>query len=175
MPARRLLKRRTALIGSALSAVLVLAGCASPTPYQPADGGFGYRQQQLEENRYRISFSGNSLTPRETVENYLLYRAAEVTVENGHDYFILTDDNLERSTRYYGTVDPWIGGRRNRFGDPFGDPFSPATVRARPIDEYRAFADILMFSGQKPADDPRAYDAHDVLNRLGPAIVREPA
>lgn len=175
MPARRSFRRRAALIASALSAALALAGCASPTPYQPADGGFGYRQQQLEENRYRISFSGNSLTPRETVQNYLLYRAAEVTVESGHDYFVFAEDNLERSTRYYGTVNPGIGGRLNRFDDPFGDPFFPATVRARPIDEYRAFADILMFSGQKPADNPRAYDAHDVLNRLGPTIVREPA
>jgi hypothetical protein len=48
-------------------------------------------------------------------------------------------------------------------------------VNAYPIDEYTAFADVQMFRGEKPADDPRAYDARDVLNRLGPTIVREQA
>ena len=71
--------------------VLLLAGCAVPTPYQPATKGYGYSEQQLESNRYRVTFSGNSVTPRDTVQNYLLYRAAEVTRESGHDYFTVVD------------------------------------------------------------------------------------
>ena len=63
-----------------LAAVLVLgvvlAACAKPTPYKPADNGTGYTEQKLEANRYRVTFSGNSVTDRETVDNYLLYRAA---------------------------------------------------------------------------------------------------
>ena len=31
--------------------------------------GFGYREQQLESNRYRVTFSCNSVTPRDTVQN----------------------------------------------------------------------------------------------------------
>ena len=54
---------------------LLLAACAAkPTPYQAAQGGFGYSEQQTEENRYRVSFAGNSATSRQTVEEYLLYR-----------------------------------------------------------------------------------------------------
>jgi hypothetical protein len=41
----------------------------------------GYSDQQIESNRFRVSFAGNSLTARETVERYLLYRAAELTVQ----------------------------------------------------------------------------------------------
>jgi hypothetical protein len=174
MSSRRPFRRRACIFASGLVAALALAGCSAPTPYKPADGGFGYSEQQLEQNRYRIAFSGNALTPRSAVQNYLLYRAAEVTVASGYDYFIVVDDNLERSTRYHGTVDPWFPGTFRHRRDPFYDPF-PATVNAYPIDEYTAFADILMFRGEKPADDPHAYDARDVLNRLAPAIVREPA
>ena len=73
---------------------LVLAACAGkPTPYQPAQGGFGYSEQQTEENRYRVSFAGNSATSRQTVEDYLLYRAAELTVQTGHDWFQVVDRN----------------------------------------------------------------------------------
>jgi hypothetical protein len=172
MPSRRPFRRRFRLLVS--GALLALAACTAPTPYKAAEDGFGYSQQQIEQNRYRIAFSGNAVTPRSTVQNYLLYRAAELTVDSGHDYFIVVDDNLERSTRYHGTVDPWFPGGYHRHGDPFYDPF-PATLNAYPIDEYTAFADVQMFSGEKPADNPRAYDANDVLKRLAPTIVREAA
>jgi hypothetical protein len=174
MSSRRPFRCRACIFASGLVAALALAGCAVPTPYKPADDGFGYSEQQLEQNRYRIAFSGNALTPRSAVQNYLLFRAAEVSVDRGYDYFIVVDDNLERSTRYHGTVDPWFPGSFRRHRDPFYNSF-PATMNAYPIDEYTAFADILMFQGEKPADNPRAYDARDVLNRLAPSIVREPA
>lgn len=174
MLARRSRGRRASRLLSGLSALVALAACASPTPYQPADGGFGYAQQQIEDNRYRVSFAGNSVTARSSVQNYLLYRAAEVTLESGHDYFVMVDDNLERSTRYYGTISPMFGaGRFHRYDSAFYDPFFSGTVNARPIDQYTAFADIQVFTGEKPAANPKAYDARDVLRRLEPTIMRE--
>ena len=101
---------RPVLTGSAraravllLLLVLAVGGCAAPTPYGPAADGYGYAEQQLESNRYRVAFAGNSVTPRDVVQNYLLYRAAEVTLEKGHDYFTLVDQDVERSTVYHGT------------------------------------------------------------------------
>ena len=38
-----------------------------------------------------MRFHGNSLTSRETVEAYLLYRAAELTIERGGDWFTILD------------------------------------------------------------------------------------
>ena len=82
---------------------LLLAACAGkPTPYQPAQGGFGYSEQQTEENRYRVSFAGNSATSRQTVEDYLLYRAAELTVQTGHDWFQVVDRNTVQEDSGYG-------------------------------------------------------------------------
>jgi hypothetical protein len=160
--------------GALLAALLLgLAACASPTPYQPADGGFGYADQQIETNRYRVAFAGNAVTPRTTVENYLLFRAAEVTLATGHDYFRVVDQNVERSTRYYGMVDPifpYSFHRRDRFHNFY--PLGYSTVTADPIDQYTAYADILVFEGEKPADDVNAYDARDVVRRLEPMVAR---
>ncbi len=67
-------------------------GCATfrPTPYQPAvDGGYGYTDEQLGAGEYRISVSGNAATSAEMLWNHLLFRAAEITLESGHDYFAL--------------------------------------------------------------------------------------
>jgi hypothetical protein len=154
--------------------LLLLGACAQPTPYQPADGGFGYTQQQIESNRYRIGFAGNSVTPRDTVQNYLLYRAAEVTLETGHDYFVMVDQDVERSTIYHGTGHAGFGyrSRLDPFEPGFGGGFTNYT--AVPVDSYAASADILVFDGAKPANERRAYDAREVLRRLDPAVVRAP-
>ena len=146
---------------------LLLAGCATPTPYKPADGGYGYAEQQIENDRYRVTFAGNSVTPRDTVQNYLLYRAAELTVEHGHDYFTIVNQDIERSTAYQGTGYDNFGfwpGRRGWFGAP--------NYSAYPIDSYTAFADIVMGDGDKPKNDVNSYDARDVIRRLGATIER---
>jgi hypothetical protein len=162
---------RETLLG--LSMLGMLAGCGGgPTLYQPASGGYGYSEQQIEDNRYRVTFAGNDLTPAETVQNYLLYRAAEVTLDRGYDYFTMVDRNLDRSTTYWGSgPSTYLGtglGRRSGGFIGFG------TSTARPIDSYTAYADVVMFRGEKPQDDVNAYDARDVLRRLDGTIQAAP-
>jgi len=168
MPVPRSDRRRRPPLAVALL-LLGLAGCAVPTPYQLRADGYGYSEQQLESDRYRVTFSGNSVTARETVQNYLLYRAAELTLANGHDHFTVVDQNLERSTTYHGSGfndfgwEPGFHSNR-AFGSGFGN------YTAYPIDSYTAFADIVMAAGEKPAGEVNAYDARDVLRQLGPRI-----
>ncbi len=156
-----------------LAAGLWLAGCAVPTPYQPAIDGFGYSEQQIEAARYRVTFAGNSVTPRESVENYVLYRAAQLTTEQGYDYFKMVKQDTEKSTSYYsqGYVDDdflYPFDRRRHFRSSLG--YTSGT--SYPIEEYSAQADILMFKGEKPADDVTAYNARDVLQQLRGTIDR---
>lgn len=152
---------------------LLLGACASQTPYKPADGGYGYNEQQIEANRYRVSFSGNPLTPREVVHNYLLYRAAELTVQKGFDYFTVVDRDVERSTRYYTQgYDDDFGFDRFRDRRGFRRFYRPGFYSANtyPVSEYSGLVDILMSEGEKPRDDAAAYDALDVLQQLQPLI-----
>jgi hypothetical protein len=155
----------------------VLAGCATQTPYGPADtSGYGFSEQRIEDNRFRIMFRGNSLTDRQTVENYLLFRAAEVTLQNGYDYFIVVEDETEKTTTYSGSRDY---GYFNYYGrgrpfpyygygyrwDPFYDDFS---IRER--NRYTAMAYVLLGRGEKPTDRPTAYDARQVIQNLRDVI-----
>jgi len=165
---------------------LALVACATATPYQPlgtkgAKGG--YSDQKIEANRYRVTFAGNSYTSRSRVENYLLYRAAELTIASGYDGFTIVQRDTERnvetrvspglggpygwwqpSWRYYG------GGFGWRSWDPwFGDPFWADSIDVSTIDRYEATAEIVMTRGQG-SSDPRNFDARQVIANLGPTI-----
>jgi hypothetical protein len=175
------MKRLLVLLGG----LTVLAACATPTPYQPAIGTrWGYEENQIESNRFRVSFGGNSLTERETVETYLLYRAAELTVENGFDHFQVVTRGLEEESRFVGGGDPFYSHYRGfpvhyaffhpRWGwrahhDPFWDD-----VNYREVTRYEASAEIIFGQGPKP-DHPGAFDARDVMTNLGDQIMRPEA
>ena len=165
---------RTRALVLGLATLGVLAGCGQPTAYQPAVDGYGYSEQQIEDNRYRVTFAGNELTAADTVQNYLLHRAAELTLDQGYDYFVVVERDLDRSTAYWGTADPYLGsGYLTRRGDFVGG-LGLTTYSARPIDRYTAYADVVMFEGEKPAGDVNAYDARSVLRQLGPTIEAAP-
>lgn len=155
---------------SAFLLVCALAGCATATPYQSLQNGFGYSDQKLESNRHRVSFAGNSSTPRAKVENYVLYRAAELTLDNGYDYFVLSSTSTEREPERSGGVSFGIGGfgfgHRSGMGIGIGTTSNPRTK------EYQGQADALLMRGTKPADNPAAYDAREVKGNLESGIVR---
>lgn len=148
----------------------VVAGCATATPYQPKQNGAGYANQQLESNRYRISFDGNSATPRETVENYVLYRAAELTLDQGYDFFVLSSTSTEREPERSSGITFGFGGFG--FGSRGGVGIGVGTGNDSRYREYQGQADAVLMRGKKPADNPAAYDAREVKANLEPAIVR---
>ena len=107
--------------GLLCASAVILAACATATPYQPASepGAYdGFSEQMIENDRARISFAGNSLTKRDTVENYLLYRAAETAVERGYDWFELQERDTETNTRVRVTS-TGAGFGRAGFYDPY--------------------------------------------------------
>ena len=191
--------RHTLMAASALA----LMACATATPYQAASepGGFdGFSQQMIENDRARITFGGNSLTKRDTVENYLLYRAAEMAVERGFDTFTLQEREVEANKRVrvtpgFGGYDPYFGYSfyRPRFGWSRGYRYS----RFAGFNRYRGFGrrgfydpfydpffddfdvrEITKYRataevkfGRGPAPDaPNTFDAREVLENLAVAI-----
>src|ERR1700749_4030894 len=102
--------KRSAALALAVALAATLAGCATPTPYPPISAGSassgGYSEVRVEPNRWRVTFAGNSLTSRGTVEGYLLFRAAELTVQQGFDWFSIVDRNTDRKSYTYVDPDP---------------------------------------------------------------------
>ncbi len=172
-------------------AALLLAACATSTPYGPAENGrgYGFSDQRIESNRYRVTFRGNSSTSRETVENALLYRSAELTVQLGFDYFVALENETEANRTYSTTsTEPAFYGRygygrsfyRPYYGFPYyaygfgwGYPYSDTYTRE--ITRYSAVAFISMYKGQKPADNPQAFDAREVMANLRPYVLGDAA
>ena len=179
-------------VALAVLAALSLAACATSTPYGPATGDnrYGFSDTKIEENRYRIMFRGNSSTERETVETFLLYRAAELTLENGYDYFVVLEQDTEENRRYSTTADPAFFGGYGfgpywgafpyyaygwGWGAPYGRGFGPGYADTREITKYTAIAFITMHRGPKPAQDPQAFDARSVVENLKSYVVPPPA
>ncbi len=150
-----------------------LGACSvAPTPFQPATGrdGDGYVVTQLEANRFRLGFSGNLSTSQQTVDDDLLYLAAQVTLRNGGDWFLISRASADKDTIYPTFVEPptffagagWVG--------PVGG--SVATDFNNPQSSWSEVATILVAHGRKPAGDANAYDARDLASHLAPLITR---
>lgn len=158
---------------------LWLGGCATATPYQSLRDGEGYAEQRLESNRYRVSYRGNGATPRETVENYLMYRAAEVTLNNGYDWFLIADRQTRADAARSGNgVSSGVGIGVGRGSGGFGTGVSIGlgTLLGGNRDAaYDAQADILVFKNPKPADKLNGFDAREVRNNLESTIQRPAA
>lgn len=154
---------------------VALAGCAMGPEFHPLKGGVGYSDAQLQDDRFSVSFAGDSSTPRDRVEQFLLYRAAQLTVANGYDYFLVMDRATDRSTEYrtYGFGRRWVGPgwygpgwRSSWWGvDPVLDDTTTASSN-----RFNATATITMKKGPVPAGKAQAYDARQLVARLGPEI-----
>lgn len=179
-----------------LCCAALVASCMTATPYQPDIAGQkisgGYSETRIAENRYQVNFAGNSLTSRDRVEGYLLYRAAELTLEKGYDWFEINDRLTERDVRTYVAPDPFYepyygslygywrphwryyrpGGGWRWWHPEWGSPFWADRIDMRTIEKFEAHADIEMFNGPVPPGNHRAFDARQVINQLEPTIER---
>lgn len=164
-----------------------ITACASTSGYQASNGRVGFTDQALDSGRYRITYEGNSSTDLATVENYVLFRAAEVTLANGHDYFIILDSNTDAMRRFvtsgtgfggtgFGRSRFFYGrGFHSRFGSRFGGGFGGGfggTATTRERRSYTVGTIIEIRRGDKPAGDPDAYDARQIIDNIGPTIER---
>ena len=71
-------------------ASLLVIGCSSQPDYREAEGnGYGYQATKLTDKQYRISFKARGSDQNKAMD-YALLRAAEVTKENGYDWFVVT-------------------------------------------------------------------------------------
>jgi hypothetical protein len=131
-------------------AVLV-AGC-TPSLYRPLILEDGYASTRVNTDTFSVMFQGNKYTPRDTAETYALYRAAELTLESGFDYFVVIGGN---SRALYGAS---VASFTSTAGGEGSEPIVVVLFKA--------------FKGEKPGG--AAYSAREVLRELEPSITRSP-
>ncbi|WP_423946099.1 CC0125/CC1285 family lipoprotein [Candidatus Binatus sp.] len=160
---------------AAALAISALSSCA--TPYQAKGFRGGYSDIRIDSNTSMVSYRANAYTDRQTVQSYLLYRCAQVTVGDGYDYFVLTSGDTEArhgaistpSTYSSTTTASAFASGNSAFGNAqtFGTVNPGQTIT---YTKYVASAVIRMFKGKRPPDDPLAYDAHEVIQYMRPNI-----
>ena len=172
-----MLTQRISRLAALAALAFTLAACETPAAYAPRRTGMGtgYTDRELAPDRWRVTFTGNSVTSRETVENYLLLRAAEVTLANGGTYFLFDD----RDTRARTTVhaDPMFYGP-GYWGGGFGywgfrpswgySAFGPPLMISQTT-RYQAYAEIVILKPGQERNENRAVDARAIIQHLSPA------
>ena len=142
---------------------LALAACtAGPTRYEPAgESDRGYSSSRIESDRFRVRFAAGSDVSFEQSEAYALRRAAEITLEQGGDWFLVAGRAGEGNDR-----NPvGVGGS---FGQSFGSHgYSGRSVGLglsfdASAGEKVVTLEILVRQGE-PLPLPDAYDAREVL------------
>ena len=158
-----------------IAAALVFAGCASgPTAYGPKGAEkLGFESSKLQNNRFRVTYTAR--TADEAID-YALLRAAQLTVDNGDDWFdVIATGGTARPRGKIG-VRPTVGmnpnailrGRlpRPNIGVNMGD-----VADAMKGPQATSKLEIMTGTGPKPAK-PSAYDAQEVLLNIKPAVFK---
>lgn len=147
----------------------LLAGCASGPVYRPAaqPGDYGYRDTMLTSQHYRVSFAGGYGTARETVENFALYRAADLALSHGAERFRVVSRQtspITENENFGPTASVGYG-----WGYPFwstGVGYGTSSVsRTR----YESVLQIQIGS-DVPAQGPDVYDARQIKQNLSAEV-----
>ncbi|MBL8114284.1 MAG: hypothetical protein JNK60_15490 [Acidobacteria bacterium] len=143
---------------------IIPAGCFSATKYRAQTGHRGgYSDVRLDERTFKVSFGANDDTARTTVEAYLLYRCAELTVEAGYHHFVIVE-----ASGGWAPVDP-DGGPPPPSTDGLG-PWAPPAQREHERHHAPVFSALIKVSrGDRPQG---GYDAKQYLSHMTSRIRR---
>jgi hypothetical protein len=150
----------------------LLAACTTGPEYKPRGEGerIGYTDERLSSNRFRVTFSGGTRTERAQVEDYLLRRAAEVTLQSGFTHFVFDQRDTEAKTYYRAAFDTyslgWDWRRYGRYRPSYWSNWDYGRADAVPVTRYSAYAEIVMLTAAEAARNPRSIPADEVLRRL---------
>ncbi|WP_461344163.1 CC0125/CC1285 family lipoprotein [Brevundimonas sp. GN22] len=151
------------------ASALALTACASLAPYGPqmAARGQGYSEQQIESNRFRVTYSGvGAVGP---VADLALYRAAELATQNGYDWFEVTQRWIDGRPDSAGGVRPnvSIGASSGRYGGWSTSGVGVGVgLNLNGPSPTSTTLEVVMGRGSKP-DSPEAYSARGVLEAIG--------
>jgi hypothetical protein len=150
---------------------LTLAACASAPSYAPAasPGAAGYSEMRIESNRYSVTYRASGAAGAQLLEDYALLRAADLTLQNGRDWFWVDRRALDDSGARGGGPSIGVGIGAGRWGGNTGVNVGVGVnvpiggqggARAR-----SATLDIRFGEGPQPSD-ANAYDARSVAANL---------
>ena len=134
---------------------------STPNPYP---NGPGFYDTRIEDDRYRIVYRAPGQLTRDQVEDQALLRAADVTLDNGYDWFRVAGRQASVDQPSGPVVSLGTGstnfGRHSAVGVGLGTSFR---MGGRPAQTL--MLEIQMGKGETP-NDRAAYDAREVAQTL---------
>lgn len=159
------MKRNLLLLAPLLVLGLTACSTAGPTLYAPAqEGHYGYSERRIEQDRFMIRFDAGPDASIEETEDLALRRAAEFTLEQGADWFVVVRRDREGNDRNpvsVGTSASYSTGSRgySARGVGLGIRFDNSAG------QKSVTLEILIRTGTV-SDDANAYDARDILAHM---------
>ena len=147
---------------------LALAACATPTVYAPManPGAAGFSETRIDQGHWRVTFRGGSDADPNRVEDLALLRAAQLTVDQGNDWFRITDRQRGARPPSGPLLSVGIGGSSfGRHGGSGWDVGTGVPLGGGAI--YAVTLEIAMGKGPRP-EQADAYDARDVQKSVRP-------
>ena len=157
----------------AIVMLMPLVGCRTAS-YRAAESpdDYGYTSTQLQASIYRLHYQSPRSANGAQASDYALLRAAELTLQHNHLYFVILDrdDEVRNRTSY-------IAGRRetevtfrhydSTTGQGSGDAVTRVTGgSSRQYAEPRSLLLIQFVEEKKPLKGKPAYDAQYVKNAI---------
>lgn len=162
--------------------ILLTVACASsgPTAYMKSSdkGQPGYHHQKLTDNQYRVTFVGNRHTNQEQVKDYALLRAAELTLENDKQWFVITSTESDKQTRKVSDVDSSVSMHTTttrRCGilgctTTTTPTYSGLSVTTREVEDGFTATLIIAMGAGTPDDSSKSFDASELAKNLKAAL-----
>lgn len=151
------------------SLVLALTGCM--TAYQPDGLTGGYSEVQLSENVWRVSFKGNGYTSRERAVDMALLRSADLTIQQGYNYFAFSDSKSRTDTVGVGTTPTtsYTSGSAYRSGNNVYGSATTTTTGGQAIFISTPTANntVVMFKNKPENVSGMVYSASFICDSLG--------
>lgn len=158
----------------------LLAFAADPPMVPPAGPGV-FTLKQSAPNTFKLTVAGHTFTTRREIEQYLAWRAARHTIDQGADWFTLNEDRAKGETA--GPVPardpegPRYSFRMKYFRPVWRYKTSDATAWTRwspfasaefpkTIGDFEVSAEIVVRKGPMDDADPLAFEARALSDLL---------
>ncbi|MEA3410220.1 MAG: hypothetical protein U9R74_01620 [Pseudomonadota bacterium] len=166
----------SAVLSIVLFLILTLQGCVGQTTYHPMSDGTGYDVQRLDGHRYELNYTATAITRRSQLEQYLMYRAAKLTLDEGMSRFEVVERDFGSGAIAGMDVEGDAGRPHHEFehrhlwfgNESFAE--NPSTPQYSPFSLHTVFMVIEMLGEGKARPELDVFDAAELVRALGPGI-----
>jgi hypothetical protein len=165
------------LVSGVVGCAALAAAQANPPMVPPAGPGV-FTVKPSGPNTFKLVVTGHTFNSRGDIEKYLAYRAAQLTIEQGADWFTLKEDRAKGETAVPVPVRDPEGPRYSfrmkyfrpvwrykvsdsaewtRWSSFSGEPFISADPKT--ISDFEVSVEIVVRKGPMDDADPLAFDA----------------